>query len=554
MKILAQPSENENVEFKEAKNSFSVLGRDNKRGKKNRKSIYGYSVAIGNEGGGHLILGVKDKINKKTGRRDIVGTKAIQNITQTKEKLYEALGRRVEIQTLKTPEGTVQVIEIPAHPVGGTFKFYNVPLMRNGENLVPMDDETLKKILTENREDFSAKLNLSANFDDLDPKLLRILKDKYILKSGNKELKEVSHKDILQKLLLVRKDKITNACLLLVGKEDSLARLIPNHEIFLEWRSDEHKLEFENRYTTRKAYLSVEAEIWKYVNARNVRVPFKQGFFEMDIWAYDKNSVRESVLNAFAHREYDNRTEPVYVRLSPSNLSIKSPGGFVSGVSVENILDVEGKWRNPFLMDVLSRIGLVERAGIGLDRIYKKTISDGKGLPNFDGTDNDQVILNIPAIVKDPGFIYYLEKINQKNQLFSSTKDFIELEKIRGTGIPEDKNRLKYFLKNNIIEKINHGRGTRYILAKNFYEFIEGKGEYTRKKWLSKEQQKEVLLNYFIQHKEGRMSDFKELFEDKLNKIQINILLNKLRDEEMIYFDGKERSSKAYWRLRKNTE
>lgn len=51
------PSETQNLEFKEAKNHF------------NWDKLAGYCVALANEGGGHLLLGVADKLP-----RPVVGT------------------------------------------------------------------------------------------------------------------------------------------------------------------------------------------------------------------------------------------------------------------------------------------------------------------------------------------------------------------------------------------------------------------------------------------------------------------------------------------------
>ena len=57
--LLAIRSENQRLEFKEAKVQF-----DNKK-------IYKYCVAIANEGGGKLILGVSDQTPKKGNRYNL---------------------------------------------------------------------------------------------------------------------------------------------------------------------------------------------------------------------------------------------------------------------------------------------------------------------------------------------------------------------------------------------------------------------------------------------------------------------------------------------------
>lgn len=550
-KILSADKETEHLEFKEVSGQISILGRDEK-GRENKKSLYGYCVAMGNEGGGKLILGVTDKVNPKTGKRDIVGTNAIQNLQKAREQIYEKLGRRIEIKEIQMENGKVQITTIPSHPLGEPFDFYGLYLMRNGEQLIKMDTGTLAKIINEGKPDFSALENEKANFADLDEKAIELLKQKWVEKSGNKDLEKLSHYTILEKLLLITNNKITNACLLLVGKAETLARLIPTSEIFLEWRLDDNKAESDMTDTLREPYILMQDKIWNFVNSRNTRVPFKKGFFELDIWAYDEQSIREGALNAFAHREYANRTEPVYLRVSSEKVSVKSPGGFLPGVNEKNILDVEGKWRNRLLMEVLAMIGLVERKGIGMDRIFKTAISQGKGLPDFKGTTDDYVILNIPAKIKDLNFVYYLQKIEkEKHMQIDEVRDFIELEEIRESEKTSDKERLKFFRDNNIIEKIGKGRGTKYVLAKKFYDFIDNRVEYTRKKWLSKEQQKEVLMNYFRQHKKGKMSDFIELFEKKLDNNKVFVLLNELRKEGLIFFDGKQRSVKGIWRVGK---
>jgi ATP-dependent DNA helicase RecG len=187
---------------------------------------------------------------------------------------------------------------------------------------------------------------------------------------------------------------------------------------------------------------------------------------------------------------------------------------------------------------------------VGLDRIFKKSIADGKGSPSFDGTDEEYVVLCIPAAIKDLSFVYYLEKLSKEKQIqFNHVKDFIELEKIRESGKSSDKERIQFFLKNNLIEKTGATRGTYYVLAREFYQFINHKGEYTRKKWLNKDEQKIILLNYLKQYKKGRMRDFRELFKEKpLKNQQMNRLLKEL-SKEGVYFEGKRRSRGGYWTI-----
>lgn len=75
------PSEHQNLEFKEAKNQFD-----------NRK-LYKYCVALANEGGGYLLLGVEDKPPRR-----VVGTTAFNDPIEMAAKMFQALGFRVDIE------------------------------------------------------------------------------------------------------------------------------------------------------------------------------------------------------------------------------------------------------------------------------------------------------------------------------------------------------------------------------------------------------------------------------------------------------------------------
>ncbi|MHB8279732.1 MAG: RNA-binding domain-containing protein [Candidatus Humimicrobiaceae bacterium] len=545
--LLKISSENENLEFKEAKDHFSILGD----GGRQRKSLLGYVVAICNEGGGNLILGIKNEINPKTGSRDIVGSRALENIEDIKSQIFRKINLRIQIKEFLMDGGRVVVITIPNHPIGQPLKFHGQYLMRVGDELQDMDPNTLKNILNEQLEDFSKEFCDDATLNDLDGEAIDNLRKKWAEKTKNDSYLNFSNKIILEKLLLLQHKAITNAAILLLGSEEAVSKYIPNSEYILEWRSDTNKIEFDFRKAWRAAFLNIYNGIWDAVNSRNTRVPFRQGFFEKDIWSFGEYSIREAVLNAFAHREYRNRTEPVFLKLSPERFSIKSPGGFLPGVTPENILFVEGKWRNRFLMETLERIGLVERAGVGLDRIFKNNIMDGKGIPDFNESEPDYVVLNIPSKVQDINFVEYLQKISSEKQItLDEIGDIIFMENIRAEGKSNNKEKISKFIKLNLIEKVGLGRGVRYILSKEYYGFINKKEEYTRRKWIDKNIQKELLLQYFKDHKKGKISDFMKLFDNKLNRLQIQKLLSELRSSGLVFFDGKPRSQSSYWKLK----
>src|ERR1039457_813005 len=70
------------------------------------------------------------------------------------------------------------------------------------------------------------------------------------------------------------------------------------------------------------------------------------------------------------------------VRQWPGRLDIVSPGGFPDGVAAQTILSSEEP-RNRRVAENLQRSGLIERSGQGADLIFRKTIENGKPLPDY---------------------------------------------------------------------------------------------------------------------------------------------------------------------------
>src|SRR3990167_4468536 len=118
---LLSSKENEHLEFKEAKNQFDST------------KLLLYCAALANEKGGHLILGVTDKLPRK-----VVGTNAFLNTSDIKSKILEKLKIRVEVHTLSHPDGRVLIFEIPSRPVGHPLELDGTYYMRSGEELMPM--------------------------------------------------------------------------------------------------------------------------------------------------------------------------------------------------------------------------------------------------------------------------------------------------------------------------------------------------------------------------------------------------------------------------------
>lgn len=108
-------------------------------------------------------------------------------------------------------------------------------------------------------------------------------------------------------------------------------------------------------------------------DAWNPEHEMEEGLLRISAPEFSKRAFREALVNAFCHRDYT-ILGSVRVAIDDDGLTISNPGGFIEGVSIENLLTVEPHGRNKALADALKRIGLAEKTGRGIDRIFEGLI------------------------------------------------------------------------------------------------------------------------------------------------------------------------------------
>jgi len=522
-------SEDKTLEFKTAKNSFST-----------DKDLPDYCAALDNEGGGKLILGVNYQ-------REVVGTKAfLSTHNKLSNELLNKIKIRIDVEELTHPDGRVLIFHIPSRPVGQVIRStgeYYYP-MRAGESLVEMDQITLKRILNESQPDFSAQIVEGLKLDGLDEEAIANFKRRWAEKARREDYLSFASEKTLRSIGLLTDNGLNYTSLILFGKKEKLNELLPGCEIIFEWRQDARKITHDFRKNWRAPFFNICDEIWETINARNIRIPFQQGFFQREIYAFSEKPVREAILNAVAHRDYTFRNQSVFIKASPESFIIESPGGFPPGITIENILHKKS-WRNRSIAETFEKAGLVERSGQGMDDIFEYTIKEGKGLPDLSESDDFSVCLKIPAKVKDESFIFFLEKIINEKQVILSFDEIYELEKIReNQPVAQIKNRNK-FLEIGVIEQVGKTRGAKYILSHRYYAYESKVGIHIKLTGISREKDKELILKHLEKNK-GYRHDLQTVFPE-LNPQDISNILQELKREKKIRFLGTKRN--GYWVL-----
>ena len=142
------------------------------------------------------------------------------------------------------------------------------------------------------------------------------------------------------------------------------------------YRNSEASLPSQQRREFREGFFHYHDELWDILNLRNDVFSYQDGFFVREIPTFHERVVREAVLNAVCHRDYRLHGS-TFVRQFPIKLEVVSPGGFPPGITEENILSRHLP-RNRRLAEALTKCGLVERAGQGVDYMFKESIQGRK--------------------------------------------------------------------------------------------------------------------------------------------------------------------------------
>lgn len=472
-------------------------------------------VCMANGEGGEIYLGVEDD-GRVTGlhqdHRFLDGLAAlIANRTQP--------ALRVSVEALEVEGLAVARISVPksGQPVAtseGLLKRRRLQANGQPECVPYLPHEFASRQASFGLLDVSAQAVAGALASDLDPIERARLRQFIERFNGDRALLELDDAQLDAALgLTVRTPagylpSLTG--LLLIGNEASLRALVPTHEIaFQILEGEEVRFNEFSRAPLLRAFEWVET-LFKPLNTER---EFQSGLFRVPVPRLDQRAFREAIANAITHRDYALRGA-VHVRLSGESLTISNPGGFVEGVTLNNLLVTEPRPRNPALADALKRIGLVERTGRGVDLIYRGLLRYGRHVPDFSLSSLHSVVLSLSLAVADEPFLKVIleEEARRAKELpvdslivlaalreqrRASTEQlatFVQKEPARITGT------IEALVEAGLLQAHGAGRGRTYTLSPNLYGLLGEQTEYIQQAGFDRLQQEQLILGFIAQN------------------------------------------------------
>ena len=538
------PLENEKCEWKEFKSLKSaVSGRAG-------DDVISYISAIANMQGGHLIIGIQDQTHAIVGIQEFADY-SIENIKfriiGNCPNLNPDLFNVKEFVTSDTNK-KVWIFYIPKHQFRLPVYAHKKTWQRIDDNLVEISKARLDAILTQVQvnEDWTKIIIPEATIEDLDKEA--ILKARIEFKKRNpKYADDVDYwndVDFLNKSKLTIKSKITRTALILLGKEESEHYL--DSSVKIRWNLktiDNQDKDFE--IFSIPLLLSVD-EVFKKIRNLKYRYLRDGTLFPDEVLRYEPFNIRESLNNAIAQQDYSKGARINVVEFEDDHLVFSNYGSFLPK-SVEDVVlndTPEEVYRNPFLVEAMKNLDMIETQGGGIRKIFNFQKQRFFPLPDYNFEDN-KVKVTITGKILDENFARILI---QNSEL--TLNEIILLDKVQKN---KEINEIEFkFLKK---EKYIEGRKPNSFLSHKIIESTNNEdlqAEYLANRSFDDAYFKDMIIEYLKKFGDTKRSTIENLLIPKLSAVLTDVKKkNKVANLlKSLKADGKITTAPGYyWRL-----
>lgn len=518
------------------------------------------TVCFSNANGGHVVIGIRERTR---GMGAFEGCTK-HNLRELKKRINDGLNSSVDIDLEYRDYKGVKLLEIKI-PQG----FYGAHSLRDagaqwvraGAECKAILPSTISqpKFLPISELDRSSALIPDMDWNDIDKTELRKIKS--IIKKEGFSLDYIDMNDIdfAKALGLISKEEgkeaLTMAGLLFIGKKSNRNDLIPQSEVNLISFDEGGDSDFQIIYN--KGMISNAIELQElFYKKFNERILLDTGLFEIPIDRIPQKALREGVLNALTHRDYTKQAS-VYFRIYPDRIEISSPGGFIDDINPDNILYHMPAYRNRLIADVFQRIGLVRRSGIGIDRMYRYLLNNGKEPPIFRSDDSHVSLILMDNIDKEMASYIRNEEESAAKKIpldeliiISHLRNSPEISTSETAKIiqrePEEAlNILTKMARSNVIVPKGKGKGRVYSFSPKMYAdlgdslgYARDDGRFEKIRWKEKARmivkEKGFLTNSDMQKLSGYTQQ------------QVKVLLREMVEDGELELKGIKRGAKYY--------
>lgn len=544
---VAETLENESLDFKECPNEAKL-----------RELIEKCSICLANAKGGTIVFGVKENIIGQANA--VIGLDFAPDLERIKATTYDATDPKlpIEFEWLDIDVRRLLLMHVTSsRPPYTTTSGHG--WVRIGRDCKPLTGSLMNYVRESAglADQTSRTLPLPDPLGGLSPAAVEILRREMEMAGAPDELLRYADRELCTRLGIIRDGRLTLGGLLVAGREEIIAEFAPNHE----WKYSRMRNDTEYEAVPasgRECILIGLDRLMLLLGQQNPIITVPSGLYHAEFPQYPTIALREALLNAFAHRDY-NIPGMVFIRHWRDGIEINSPGGFVGGVTPQNILHHAPVTRNRYLVEtILLATRLVNRNNLGVPRMFRALLEEGKEPPFFEDA-GETVRVTFPGQTADQPFKDLLDYVTKEQHAeldvdtllllhFFHRRHEAHMEDVC-EAYPYNERLLKEklaFIENRLfmIEHSGSGSHATYRLTRQAMMLLQGRDAYHRTRRLDSEAIKVRVLSA-LRDQPLRNADIRA-FTD-LDRQQVYRLMRELEDEGLISQHG--RGQNALWYL-----
>jgi ATP-dependent DNA helicase RecG len=383
--------ESDQVEFKEYSSEQSLH---------NAKDLADEISALANCRGGVIVVGVRDSSNVSNmdWSSQLVGFTQV-DIHTTRERLLGKLRPKIDLELRNhVHEGhSFLVISVPRILDSLVSTTSGRVCIRDGKSSRPMEPEEITNAVKSLQDyDWSAQILELEPGNVLDSDAVQEAFGDFCIR---RNASGASLNDFFEAIGVTINGLLSKAGLIFLGSAEAIRSNLGNYEYRFSRRTRGGELPVNDIWN--ECLWKTIRRAKAHFNTVNTKSTIKARGKEHQLQLLDEIAFHEAFLNALVHRDYS-IDGMVSIDFLDDTLSIASPGKFYGGVSAENILRHEPRHRNKTLARMMMEYHLVDRAGMGVQRISLNSLRYGREIPKFSDA-SGSVTITMQAEFSRPG-------------------------------------------------------------------------------------------------------------------------------------------------------
>jgi ATP-dependent DNA helicase RecG len=367
-----------------------------------------------------------------------------------------------------------EIIEITTYQAGSLVSYNGKFLHRVGcTNREIPQEELLRRLAERSAMSWDGLLSPEATIEDIDEGTVR-----HFVELAGDSLRAAEGEAcnvILEKLDLLRGGQLTNAAVLLFGKNPQ--RFFPMAGIQIGRFKDESSSIISSRMRTGNLFQQLDQihgqDLKDYLH---IEFAFEaageglEGLQRIEKWEYPRVALREALVNALVHRDYF-QPGHVAIRVYDDRLEIWSPGRLPDGVDVGDLRKNPhpSRPRNPLVARVWHSAALIEKWGTGTLRMIEECRVNGLPEPVFEEQGGGVRVVFRKDIFSHEVLVRHgLAERQIKAVLHVKARQRItnsEYQQIAGVAKRTATRDLEELVEKGILVRRGEGRGTHYLLS-----------------------------------------------------------------------------------------